>query len=185
MVILLGRQGEVADGSASAAPRPQRELELIRPDDPVTRVGPSAPLHPTAPSSPTVVSPSTVESPPAVLPTTAGSPSPTMGEALPTHESPPVADAAGPVHGPAARPPVSAHKREVARVVPKPKPPRPVASEAEVAKPAPVPNAPKVVGAKPPFTAEQFDDAANTGGAPAAPEAAKGKKAPIVPGFDN
>jgi hypothetical protein len=51
--------------------------------------------------------------------------------------------------------------------------------------PAPAPHAPKVVGARPPFTSEPFDDAANTSGAPAPPEATKDKHAPIVPGFDN
>lgn len=183
LIVLLGRQGRGADANASAAPRPARELELIVPRDPV-------PLHPTMPSPPTVVLSAPVAAAPPVAappptPAPAPAPPPSSVASAPPRE-PPSAPAA-PVGGPAALPPAPAPRHEVARVIakPKPKPPRPVASEPVGPSPVPAPHAPKGAGARTPFTSEPFDDTANTSGAPAAPEAAKGKKTPIVPGFDN
>ncbi len=175
---LLGHRGSEADASAHGAPRSPRERELVEWHEPVTPVE-SPPLRPTMPSPPIVVSASRPEPP-----TATATPPPTA-TATPPPPNAPAAATASSVHGPAAPPPVSAPRREVARVAAKPKPPRPTPSEAESARPAPPPHAPTVPGVKTPFAAEPFDAAANTSGAPAAPEPMKDKKAPIAPQFDN
>lgn len=187
LIVLLGHQGTATDANASAAPRPSRELELVVPHDPVA-------LHPTMPSPPTVVRSAPVAppagAPPAAAPPPAPAPAPPPSSAAPAPSGAPASVPAAPpaqVGGPAASPPAPAPRHEVARITarPRPKPPRPVASEPVAPSPAPAPHAPKSAGASPPFTSESFDDAANTSGAPAAPEAAKDKKTPSVSGFDN
>lgn len=177
--VLLGHRGSEADARANAAPRPPRTRELVEWHQPVTQVE-SPPLRPTMPSPPVVVS-----APRPEPPTPAASPLATATAAPPPQNSPPAAATAAPVHGLAASPPVSTPRREVARVAAKPRPPRPAANEAESARPASPPRAPTVPGIRTPFTAEPFDAAANTSGAPAAPEVVKDKKVPIAPQFDN
>ena len=200
--IVLGRRSSDADARARGVPRFARELEQIVPHAPVTREAPPAPaVLPPAPAvaappasavAPLAVAPPSVAV--ALPPPATALPSPTNAPPSPTPPAPPSplhapapAEAStAPLHDPAAASPATA-RRDVARVVakPRPKPARPAAGEGEGARPAPAPRAPKVSGARSPFTTEQFDDASNTSGAPAAGETVKGKKAPIAPDFDN
>jgi hypothetical protein len=173
--LVLGRRGSGSDASARTAPRPARELEQIVPHAPVTREAPPAPA---------VVAPRVVA--PAPPPTVIAPTSPTNAPVPPPPANASIEAAAAPVRDPAAAPPVPA-RRDVARVVakPRPRPTRPAAAEGEGPRPAPAPRVPRAAGARPPFSTEQFDDASNTSGAPAAGETVKAKKAPIAPDFDN
>jgi serine/threonine-protein kinase len=185
--VLVGRQGNGADANASPAPIPEHARELVVPRDPVTRA------EPPSPPLPTVASPPTVPPPPALpLPPTVPPPSsvelPTTAPVTPPYEPRLVAAPTPPVRGAAASAPARGPRRETARVTLKSKPPRQIAGEPDGAEAAPAPRASEVFGAKTPFTAEQFDEPANSASAPTAPAASaavKGKNVPIVPEFDN
>jgi serine/threonine-protein kinase len=182
MGILLARQGRGAD--ASAPPRHPSELELVAPQDsvpvrPAVRPPPAVESPPAAqPPTPSVAESPPAAPPPAAQPAPAPAPPEPSVTSAPPHESAPAA-APAPVRSRATP------KREVVHTAPKPKLPRPAAGEPEVAKTAPAPQTPKATNTKTPFSAGQFDDAANTKNAPAAPDAAKDKKTPIAPGFDD
>ena len=177
--ILVGRQGRGADASASSGARPSRALERVVPRDPAAPAGPPGSVAPVAPAGPIApVAPVTRVAAPA--------PPPPLIVAPPPAPAPAPVEAPAAVQAPAAPAPAPA-RHDVARAVAKPrllKPAHP-APEPDPRRPAPPPHAPRAPGAWPPYTTEPFDEAASPGAAPAVPDAAKTRKPPNVPDFDN
>jgi len=179
--ILLVEHGGRPEESANAA-RGHRQVEADMP------VGTPTPIDRPAGA---VMPPPTVPSPQPTVPTppstTVASPLPPIMPSSPPAElaSPAIAAAASavPARGPVPSPTQPA-KRDLGRVLLKPRPSRHAKSEVE-AKPVLDVQAPGAFSGKPPFSTVPFDDAGNEHAMPVELNSVNVKKTPIVPEFDN
>jgi hypothetical protein len=171
--VLLGRQSGGPVSSAGAVPEHAPAVEAAvpaaaKPAEPAPTPAPPPPAMPPAPPAPD----------PEVVATDVPAPS----EPVTPHAT----TTAPATTAPATTAPATTPRREAVRVIPKPRPARrPIPMDAEVAKPATPPPATTFRSGDTPFANGSFDDANNTGVAPAAPNRTKVKKTPIVTNFGN